>query len=211
MKVSLKINGEERTFSGVESITILENSKDSKETEQRVGSWKSMLFNNHPLVNGEWFSVDYKTIDTKLFEEEREYGEFARRLILEAFEEVRKNPEKYAKVFLAKIPKEIEYAEKSYEEISTLLAEKNQHIADWVELALIWAQRITDGEKWEVLYMDCYNVSPYERFVIWKDGRIAIVGGSSSPYSLGYPEKHISSIFEFPCMENRHRVPVIIS
>ena len=211
MKVSLKINGEERTFSGVESITILEDSKDNKETEQRVDSWKSMLFNNHSLVNGEWFSVDYKTIDVKLFEEEREYGESARRLILEAFEEVRKNPGKYAKVFLAKIPKKIEYAEKSYEDIAALLSEKNQHIADWVELALIWAQRITNGEKWEVLYMDCYNVSPYERFVIWKDGKIAIVGGSSSPYSLGNPEKYISPIFEFPCMENRHRVPVIIS
>ena len=51
------------------------------------------------------------------------------------------------------------------------------HIADWVEQALEWAQRIANGETWKSICNDPDTANWY-RLVTWQDGYFRIVGGS---------------------------------
>lgn len=163
----------------------------------------------HPLVKGEWFEVDPKTIKRELFfKEVNEIDEKARKLICEAFEEMKKKPYKYARKFKVRIPERVTYYDKRFSEIMDSLSEKKQHIADWVELALVWAQRISNGETWSSLRM---NVSLYQLFIIGKNGKIATVGGSALPYVHYYRGHHIIQTSLSLNVTNRGAIPIIVS
>ena len=187
MKVTMIVNGQEITYANVQDIKIIE------ETDKKADG-NTTLLEDHPLIQGDWFYVCPKQIDRKLFEKELEgRGNPARRLILEAFEELEKNPSQYARDFKVRIPKSpTSFHEKRYNEIARTLKESDEHIANWVELALMWAQRIHNGEPWEVLHNYMFTVSKYPRFIIWKDGFVANAGGSLKISSVfNYPEQYI--------------------
>lgn len=130
------------------------------------------------LTEDKWFEVRPQTIDQRLFEKERKgkKQEATRKLILEAFTEMKNNPEKYGKNFKIMMPKKTWHS-KTVAQLKEMASKLGDHNANWVEQALEWAQRITNGASWESIcnYKDTAN---WYRLVIWKNGYARIVGGS---------------------------------
>lgn len=132
-------------------------------------------------TEGKWFMVNPLTIDQNLFKEKREdrKQETTRKLILEAFEEMKKNS-KYTRPFKTMIPIRTMNANniKAFRKIAS---KYGGDMADWVEQALEWAQRIANGEEWKNICNKKDTVAWY-RSVIWKNGCIKLVGGSRYNY-----------------------------
>ena len=160
-------------------------------------------------IEGIYFNVNFATINQAIFNKERKdkEQEKTRKVILEAFEEVKNNPEKYGKPFKTIVPKK-DWKVKTIEELIELSNDFGGHIADWVEQALEWAQRISNGEKWKDVCNEPDTISNY-RIVIWKNGFVRIVGGS---YKCGskYPACDIGN-YDF-CLDNeiKDTVPLIV-
>lgn len=129
-------------------------------------------------TESKYFEVFPTSIDEKLFEEQREdpNQEWTRKIICDALKEVKKNYSKYSKPFKTYIPEKT-WISKSIEECEKLAEAEGGHISNWVEQALEWAQRITNGETWKAVCNDC-DTTNYHRIIIWKSGHIRIVGGS---------------------------------
>lgn len=140
--------------------------KESKRTEAKKPT------------EGEWFEVKPKAIDQNLFKKKRKdtRQEEARQLILEAFTEMKNNPEKYGKNFKTMMPKK-DWSTKTVGQLKEMACKLGDHNADWVEQALEWAQRIANGELWEAI---CNNpdTANWYRLVVWKNGYARLVGGS---------------------------------
>ena len=130
-----------------------------------------------------WFNVNPLDIDSSLFTQKREdeKQEATRILILEALGEVRRQPNRYAKPFKTMIPKKT-WTTKNGSELIKLSKQLGHHMANWVEQALEWAQRIQNGESWITLCNEPDTAKCY-RLVIWKDGYGREIGGS-------YGKKH---------------------
>lgn len=175
--ITLPVNGRKMTFSAEELIVILEQHFENKELEA-----KKVEVVQKP-TEGEWFMVDPNSINQNLFQKKRNDSrqEKTRKIILEAFIEVKNNPKKYAKPFKIMMPKKT-WLNKEIKELIELAEKDGNHIADWVEQALEWAQRISNGESWEAI---CNNpdTAKWYRLVIWKNGKYKIVGGSSERHS----------------------------
>ena len=94
-------------------------------------------------------------------------------LIQKAFVEVKKDLRRYAKPFEIVTPAELEpvYTE---EKMVALAKQYGDHLADWVEQALEWAQRIANGED---IFIKSDN-SKWFRAISWQDGHVCLVGGS---------------------------------
>jgi hypothetical protein len=126
---------------------------------------------------GKWFKVDPLAIDQNLFLEKREDSnqEKTRKLILKAFEEMKKDP-KYKKAFKTMIPR-MTWNTKNVAELKKLAQELGDHNANWVEQSFVWAQEIANGQSWEIL---CNNpdMNNWYRLVIWDSGYCRIIGGS---------------------------------
>lgn len=135
-------------------------------------------------TEGNSFEIIPKMINKKLFKKSRKgKQEEARLLILEAFEEVKLNPDKYYKSFRIIIPKKT-WRVINGKSAQELAIQFKGHMVDWVEQALEWAQRIHNGESWEDV-CNKPDKSKYYRIVIWKNGKIRIVGGSdNNKYSM---------------------------
>ena len=167
-EITLQVNGREMIFSEEELIAI-------------VGEY----FNNKKFkvaqtpTEEKCFVVNLNDIDQNLFKKERKDSEqeCIRQIILEAFLEVKSNPEKYEKTFMTMIPKKI-WLEKTVEEMEEFTRSMGGHIADWVEQSLEWAQRIANGETWEAI---CNNPDTAEwyRLVRWQNDKYRMIGGSS--------------------------------
>ena len=99
MKVTLPVYGRERTFSEQELVVILEKYFFNEYNEQ-ASTAKSP-------TEGQWFEVDPLGINQELFLRKRkdERQEMMRRRILEAFDELQRNPEKYGRKFKTMMPK----------------------------------------------------------------------------------------------------------
>ena len=133
--------------------------------------------------------------------------EKTRKLILEAFAEVNANPEKYGKPFKTLRPK-MTWTCKTEEGLKELASSLGDHIADWVEQALEWAQRIQNGETWQDI---CNNSEYYEwyRAVVWKNGYIRRIGGSK--FDRVYAAA--STVDEYDCYNGIYydMVPLVVS
>ena len=128
-------------------------------------------------IQGDAFDVIPKTINRKLFKKKRKgKQEQTRRLIVEAFEEVDRNPDKYGKSFKAIIPEKT-WTVINLDQAQKIAAQFKGHVADWVEQALVWAQRISNGESWEAI-CNKPDKAKYYRIVIWKNDHIRMAGGS---------------------------------
>lgn len=87
-------------------------------------------------------------------------------------------PEKYGGDFTTLMPVSDEFVI----QVSELLdkaKKENGHLANWVEQALEWAQRITNGETWEAV---CNNpdTAKNHRLAEWKQGELKMIGGSTN-------------------------------
>ncbi len=124
------------------------------------------------------FSVDAKRLNNALFEIPRtdEEQENARQIIVEALNQVKKNPEKYAKPFKTTTPCGF-WPFITAGELAILAKEFGDHMADWVEQALEWAQRISNGESWQAVCNDA-DSNYYYRAVMWENGCVRMIGGA---------------------------------
>lgn len=173
MQVILPVHGREISFSEQELISILENHFSSEEIKNE----DSEIMAEAP-VQGKWFEVKPLEIRQSLFQKQRVdvRQERTRILILEAFLEVKMNPRKYGRNFKTKMPKKT-WDKKSVKDLKKEARKYcNSCIADWVEQALEWAQRIDNGESWESL-CNKDDTAEYMRLVVWKNGSARIVGG----------------------------------
>ena len=130
-------------------------------------------------IEGKLFTVIPLEIDRSCFEKLKRnpQQETARQLILEAFAEVDKHPEKYAVPFYTLIPKMNWNGYKTVEELKEYANDLGGEMANWVEQALEWAQRISNGEDWENICNDA-DTSKYYRIIVWKNNCFRYVGGS---------------------------------
>jgi len=168
MKVEIVFkDGRKETFDNVASFNVAEEHHKRK----RIKSPEE----------GVRFEVTPQEIDQGLFQEEKtdKAQEKARRLILEAFAELEKCPEKYGSQFYTLIPLKDWSGCKTAEELKRYAISLGGVMADWVQQALEWAQRIGNGETWEAICDDPDNASCY-RAIIGENGGIQLVGGSHS-------------------------------
>lgn len=209
-KITLTVNGQELSFSKEELSAILEqNCKEELSTilerncKEEPISISEQNFSNPKTETIEivkTFDVDPRLIDQTLFQEKREdqLEENTRIIILEAFEELKNNPEKYDKPFQTLwIKKTWDY--KTVEELEYMVKNVGGHMTDWVEQSFEWAQRIANCEAWKhirtVPYADDWawqiirNIpSPDEqyRLVRWKNGKPIFVSTGWDDYSDSY-------------------------
>ena len=127
---------------------------------------------------GQWFKVNPRTIEKSLFEKKRRDSkqESTRRLILEAFKELEENSCRYPGIFYTMMPVKT-WVKKSAYEYKEYASSLGGFIADWVEQALEWAQRISNGESWRAICNEPDTASWF-RLVKWKDNTLRIIGGS---------------------------------
>lgn len=160
-------------------------------------------------TEGKCFKVNPKLINKELFSESREDSrqEATRQVILKAFIKVSKEPEKYANPFKTMIPEKT-WSSKTVKELEEFANNLGDHIADWVEQALEWAQRIQNGETWEDI-CNKPDSANWHRLIIWDNGFLRCVGGAcKSNVGLG-----TSVISRFYCNSNTKlddAVPLVV-
>lgn len=159
-------------------------------------------------TEGKWFEIKPKAINQKIFEDKRKdkYQEITRRLIIEAFDVMKRNPE-YQRNFKTMMPKK-EWEFKIIPELKEMAGKLGDHNADWVEQALEWAQRIQNGENWEVICNEIDRAN-WRRLIIWKNGEVRLVGGSFYAV-IRFPASFIDD-FDFKGLGLDSAVPLIVS
>ena len=182
MKVSLQVDGRELSLEEVESI-VREYFSTKRVADGETTTQQEAKPIQRP-TEGIPFKVNPLEIDRNLFQKEREYKrqEETRQLILEAFTKVDEDPEKYGKPFKTLMPEKTWQGWKKVGELIDIAYKLGDHDADWVEQALEWAQRISNGETWEDI---CNNpdTANWYRLIEWKNGYYRLVGGSRERYN----------------------------
>ena len=204
MQITLPINGRKKTFSEQELIAILEKHFSSEAAKHETTAMVAKV-----PTEGKWFEVNPQSINQGLFKKERKdrEQERTRNLILEAFTEVKRNPEKYGKKFKTMMPSNT-WISKTAEELKQMAYELGDLNADWVEQALEWAQRICNGETWETVCNKA-DTANWFRLVKWKDGYARIVGGSHCSRNYNPP----SGVSYLGCFSNTRlfdTVPLVV-
>lgn len=172
-QITLPVNGKVMTFSEEELISILEKyfNSTNESGQEAIELVKTP-------TEGKFFKVDPTVIDETLFKEKRKDSrqEITRQIIWDAIINMKMRPKKYAKPFKTMIPVKTWTETKKAEEFKEIASNLGDHMADWVEQALEWAQRITNGESWEEI---CNNpdTANWHRIILWKD-YVRLVGGS---------------------------------
>lgn len=163
MKVTLQVGGREITFFNVERITEVVSDTIGKDVQG--------------VAENGCIEVKPNTINQKLFQKKRENAnqEKVRQLILEAFEKMKEEPE-YSKNFKIIIPEKT-WEEKTIIELKKMANEIGDHMTNWVEKALEWAQLLTNGKTWESI-CDNADTANWYRLIVWKNGCIRMIGGS---------------------------------
>ena len=177
----------ENKFKKGELIKELENYEANKAKKIELGYETSIK----PAV-GKAFLVTPMFIDRTLFTSrlKKKGQEATRILICYAFNEVDKKPEKYAQDFVTIVPKKTWHV-KTCAELEIFARKNVCRIADWVQQALEWAQRISNGETWDDIsvYPDCLD---NRRIVLWDNGFYRKVGDSLESKTAN-PATHIDS------------------
>lgn len=204
MKITLPIHGRERTFSEKELIAILEKYFSNEATEQATTAKVAQV-----PTEDQWFEVNPQTINQSLFKKKRkdERQERTRKLILEAFAEVKSSPEKYGRKFKTMMPKKT-WTSKTVAELKQLACEFGNHNADWVEQALEWAQRICNGESWKAVCNNADTANWY-RLIVWKNGYARLVGGSRN-FNLDNPASDVDYDDYYSNDRINYTVPLVV-
>lgn len=148
-------------------------------------------------------------INQAIFAEKRsdKRQEWVRNTILDAFRVMKRNV-RYGRSFNPIIP-EKNWTIKSVRELRELSRTLGDHMADWVELAFTWAQRIAGGEPWEMV-CNSADTEQFYRLAIWKDGKPRLIGGSWMDDNY----RPSTSVSVYYCEENdtfHGTVPLVIS
>ena len=172
-EITLNVDGRKMIFTEQELIAIVKKYLSSDNTSKVT----AIQIAEKPTEN-KWFEVKPQDIDQKLFKKKRKdyRQEDTRQLILEAFAEMKKNPEKYGKNFKTMMPKKT-WSSKTVAQLKEMASNLGDHNANWVEQALEWAQRIANGESWKDI---CNNkdTAYWYRLVVWKNGYARMFGGA---------------------------------
>lgn len=213
MKITLTLSGREKTFSENELVSILEDyfaTSSENSIPQTAAKAKTPKNKNR-------YIVDLQTINRDLFVEERTdpTEESLRCNIQKAFVSADANPSKYGKRFETLIPNSKEHCYTAKEELYVLAYDLGDHIADWVEQCLEWAQRISDGEQWGNI-CDKPDTHKYQRLIISsnKPNKNFKIVGSYHDNNSPHPEFYLSdfsSDSEFAESEVYHTVPLVIN
>lgn len=151
-----------------------------------------------PMV-GKLFEIDVSRIDRSRFQEPRKdwTQEDVRRTILDAFDMADKNAEKYACKFYTLIPEKNWIGGKKVSELEAYANDLGGLMADWVEQALEWAMRISNGESWENICKK-HDTIHWRRVILWRDGDYRRVGGFGSEvsYLFGTNIKCFTTIYD---------------
>lgn len=204
MKITLQVSGREVTFSEEELIAIVEKHFNAETVEKATTEKVAQV-----PTEDQWFEVNPLGIDQTIFKKKKEDGrqEKTRQLILEAFAEVKSNPEKYGKKFKAMMSKKT-WDSKTVRELKELASKLGDHNADWVEQALEWAQRIANGESWEAICNNADTANWY-RLVVWKNGYTRLVGGSRYDIN-GSPACGVGLSYCNSNIRLSHTVPLVV-
>ena len=202
--ITLPVEGREITFREEELIAILEEYFKMKVAQ--------------PPTEGNCFEVNPNSIKQELFQKERKYPaqERTRKIILKALREVKKHPERYAKPFKTLIPKLSDcepYLQSVYpptvQDLINSAKKNGDHIANWVEQALEWAQRISNGEDWKAICNDS-DAAEWYRLVIWKNGYTTKRVGGASHIDYKYPASRVSDDDFYSHDYMPYTVPLIV-
>lgn len=214
-QITLQVSGREMTFSEEELVAILEKHFNTEATQQEEKDAQKQAETEmaQTPTEGKWFEVRPAEIDQRLFSEKKsnKMQERTRQLILLAFAEM-KNNSKYARPFKTLIPEKTWYA-KYVCELKKIACNLGDHMADWVEQALEWAQRIANGETWEAVCNDPDTANWY-RLIEWKDGYTRRVGGrrvgGSRKNNHKYPASDVDSNDHYPNTRFADTVPLVV-
>lgn len=170
-------NGLRKTIDNVKAYNVV------KETDGKSGE---IAIAQKP-TEGKKFLVRPSEIDRNLFKDPRvdPNQERVRRLIEKAFNKVDKEPKKYGGDFSTFIPKK-EWADgKNAAELKEEAKNQGGHMADWIEQALEWAQRIGNSESWETI-CNVPDTNKHYRMIIGESGYCKMIGGSTK-FEDNYP------------------------
>lgn len=172
------VHGKEMQFSDKELTSIVE-----EHFERRLLQTEFTALVTATPTEGNWFIVRPMMIDQSLFAEQREdkNQETTRQRILKAFEEVEKNPQKYAKPFKTLYPSRPwdRTKGKTPQELENLAKEIGDGEAEETEQALQWAQQIYNGESWESICNLPDSARSYRIVKTKYPGLHNLVGGST--------------------------------
>ena len=163
-------DGKKKTFDGIASFN---------ETEEQT--WCHAFEVAQTPTEGKLFEVNPLEIDRSKFEKPMsdQKQEWTRQIIQEAFAKVDKHPEKYASAFYSLTPEKKWNGYKTVAELKAYANDLDGQMADWVEQALEWAQRLFNGESWETICNKADTANWY-RMILWKNGYYRFVGGSGN-------------------------------
>ena len=105
---------------------------------------------------------------------------------------------------------EKDWIDKTVIQLKELACELGDHNADWVEQALEWAQRISNGESWKTL-CEKEDTANWYRLIVWKEGYSLVIGGSDF-----FSDKHSpTTLYEDDTIEDEveldDTVPLVVS
>lgn len=155
------------------------------------------------------FEVNPKAINQNLFSKKRNDSkqELTRQIILEAFIKMSEIPEKYERPFKTMIPEKT-WSPKDVEELKEIANNLGDHMANWVEQALEWAQRIANGDTWEKVCNEADTENWY-RLVIWDNGYPRLIGGSHKNLDKS-PASDIGDYIFSSLYRLRYSVPLVV-
>ena len=162
--IKLRIFGQDETYTHKELSEMIE-----EYLEMRGTSYRRV----EPPMLGKWFRVYPALMNQKLFKEKREdhYQEEFRQRILDVFSYFKRKPE-LMRPFKTMVPSFEGGADYKSELIE--IAEKyGDHVAEFFEQELEWAQRICNGESWEAV---CNRPEPRGITYMVGSGSIYLVG-----------------------------------
>lgn len=125
---------------------------------------------------GKWFKVDPNTINIEFVKEKltvpensRYYSDCERtlHLILEAFDQVISNPDKYGRTFFVMVPTKI-WTTMTLEQILEFANKLNCETENWIQHSLELSQRIQNGETVE----EVLNTSTFHKLFLGKNGEL---------------------------------------
>lgn len=187
--------------------------------EKYYGNKIQQRLNTTIPLPDEWFDVDpVFLINQESFQKKRSNWseERTRLIILEAFEEAKRNPERYLKKFRTMYPsrkrEDGRLTEAEFEEIACKIGD---HQVDWVEKAFEWAQCISNDELigWKTT-CSILDSSNWIRVIKGKDGKlkgVGAIGENAFPTRYGLPTDINDFDDNVGSMEPYQSVPSIVS
>ena len=178
-------DGRKETFGGVVSFNVTEEQITKEECHASDLA--------QTPSEGKLFEVNPLGIDRSKFEKpmSNRKQEWTRQIIQKAFAEVDKHPEKYASAFYTLMPEKKWNGLKTVAELNAYANDLDGQMADWVEQALEWAQRLFNGESWETICNNADTANWY-RVILWKNGCYRLVGGSRN-ININYPASDVGN------------------